>query len=701
MGIDIGGTFTDAFLADATGAVWSAKVPSTPPEFGKGFLDAVDALGTQRGLEFGSSLADVAYICHGTTSALNALVTGDVSKVGLITTRGHRDSIFIMNLEGRYAGLEPEAIQAITATRKPPPLIPKSLAMEVTERVDCAGEVIVALDEGEAMEAIDALLGEGVEAIAISLLWSFLNPAHERRLRELVLERAPGLYVGISSELSPKIREYSRTVTTVMNAQVGPRVKAYLEPLERALVERGFTGRLLIMQGSGGSVTASEAHAAAITTIRSVLAGGVIGSKQLADQLGHRNVITTDIGGTTLLVGMIVEGEPVFTSSTVLNQFRLNVPMMDVTSIGSGGGAIAWIDPGGNLRVGPRGAGAFPGSACFGRGGREPTVTDANLVLGILNPGNFAGGLMTLDIELAREAIDRVVATPLGLSIEDAAAAIFEIQNAQTSDHVRSVVVGHGYDPRDFAMYAFGGGGPVHCHAYGSELGIREIHVPLGVSVSAFSAYGLASSDVMLSAEESRPTNFPVPATDLNRIFQALESRLAARMNAQGIAFRSVSFRREIDIKYAMQIYEVPVPVCGGDLNDGDLKRIVADFEDRYATIYGKGTGFPEAGYQFISYRVFATGEIPFDIPRHDAAKRAGDLASRVRSAPRSVLLDSRRGWEETAVYKYDELTPGDAFAGPAIVEAPTTTVVVPATARAAMHDNGNIVLSFDGEAAQ
>ena len=650
----------------------------------------------REGCQTAASLNDVTYICHGTTSALNALVTGDVSRVGLITTRGHRDSIFIMNLEGRYAGLEPEAIQQITATRKPAPLIPKSLALEVTERVDAAGQIVVHLNEAEVETAIDKLLAENVEAIAVSFLWSFLNPNHERRVREMIKARAPDLYVGISSDLSPKIREYPRTVTTVMNAQVGPTVRDYLKPLERQLEERGFSGSLLVMQGSGGSVSATEAPARAITTIGSVLAGGVIGAKHLADQLNHTNVITTDIGGTTLLVGMIVDGEPVFTNSTVLNQFRLNVPMMDVTSIGSGGGAIASIDAGGNLKVGPRGAGAYPGSACFARGGTEPTVTDANLVLGILNPDNFAGRTMSLDINLAREAIERVVAKPLGLSIEQAAAAIFEIQNAQTSDHVRSVVVGHGHDPRDFVMYAFGGGGPAHCHAYGAELGIREIHVPLGIAASAFSAYGLASSDVMLSAETSHPTNYPVPAALVEQIFGNLEADLQARLKAQGVQFRQITMRREIDIKYAMQIYEVAVPVKSGPIGADDMGAIIADFEDRYASIYGKGTGFSEAGYQFISYRVFATGEIPFDLPRPTIATLEGDVVSRAGRGRRPVHLDSRIGWQDCSIFEYDAMGAGDHIAGPAIVEAASTTVVVPAGASVTLHTSGNLVMTYD-----
>lgn len=694
IGVDVGGTFTDAFAADDKGNVHSAKVASTPPDFSRGVLGSIDALANNIGVNVNDLLRDTAYICHGTTSTLNALVTGDVAKVGFLTTKGHRDSIYIMNLEGRYAGLGQEEIQNITATRKPAPLIPKRRVKEIVERIDYKGSIIVSLDEKAATEAIEELIADGVESIAVSLLWSFRNPVHEQRLRELVHQIDPNLYVALSCEITPRIREYPRSVTTVMSAQIGPTLRNYLEPLVADLKERGLKGKLLVMQGSGGTVSADEAPKYGITTIGSVLTGGVIGARRLGQQLGHKNIISTDVGGTTFLVGLVVDGDPVFSSTTILNQYELNVPMMKVATIGSGGGAIAWLDPGGNLRVGPRSAGATPGPACYGQGGTEPTVSDANLILGILNPDYFLGGSKKLDMELARQAIKAKIADPLGMSIEDAAAAVFEIQNAQTADLVRTVVVGAGHDPRDFVMYAFGGAGPVHCAAYGADLGVKEVLVPLGQTAAVFSAYGLATSDVVLSAELSDPANFPVDAETMERNFAQLEEEVSRRLEAQNVEFQSISLMREADIRYTMQIFEVPTPVPSGQIDDRAVQVIADNFEERYASLYGAGTGFREAGLQVITYRVFGTGILPFkpELPKHDTK---GGSSGPIAKETRRAMLDGRSGWMEVPVFDYSVLGAGSKLSGPSIVEAQTTTVVVPPGTSAVVDELGNLIIRY------
>lgn len=693
IGIDVGGTFTDAFAADDHGHVYSAKVPSTPPELARGVLNSIDSLAETIGLDVGALLADTAYICHGTTASLNALVTGDVAEVGFLTTKGHRDSIYIMNLEGRYAGLSPEEIQDITSTRKPRPLVPKRRVREIVERIDYKGAEIVALDEEATRAAIRELVDDGVEAIAVSLLWSFRNPAHEQRVRELVHEIAPDLYVALSSEISPRIREYARSATTVMSTQIGPTLRDYLSPLSDQLAERGLKGPLLVMQGSGGSVSAQQAPAFAITTIGSVLTGGVIGARTLGQQLGHKNIISTDVGGTTFLVGLVVDGEPVFDTTTTLNQYQVTVPMMKVATIGSGGGAIAWLDDGGNLRVGPRSAGAVPGPACYGQGGTEPTVSDANLVLGILNADFFLGGTKKLEIERARDALSRHIGEPLGMTAEEAAAAVFEIQNSQTADLVRSVVVGAGHDPRDFAMYAFGGAGPVHCAAYGADLGVQEIVVPLGQTAATFSAYGLATSDVVLSAELSDPTNFPVEPSRVEGNLQQLEQDVLRRLQEQRVDFTDVSTSREIDARYTMQIFEVSTPVQGGPLDEQGVLQVSHDFERRYAGLFGEGSGFREAGVQFITYRVFGTGRLPFK-PELPTLLEEGHGPAPVKQR-RRAMLDLRAGWQDVAIYDYAALRRGHTLEGPGIVEAPTTTVVVPPGTSATVDQLGNLVIRY------
>lgn len=695
IGVDVGGTFTDAFAADDKGLAASAKAASTPPDYARGVMDSLAALATELGRPLAEVLDETAYIAHGTTATINALVTGDTATVGFITTKGHRDSIAIMNIEGRYAGLRPDEIQDSQMTRKPPQLVPKRYVKEVTERVDYAGDVIIPLDEDEVRDGIRQLIDDGVDAIAVSLLWSFRNPAHEHRIRELIREQSPDMYVAISSDVSPRIREFSRNATTIMNTQVAPTLRGYLAPLENDLKSAGLGGPLLVMQGSGGTITAADAPSIAITTVGSVLSGGVIGAQRLAAQLGHRNVISTDVGGTTFLVGLIVDGKPVFNSQTVLNQHIINAPTLEVHAIGSGGGAIAAVDEHGNLRVGPRSAGAVPGPACYDAGGTLPTVTDANLVLGILNDKFFLGGRRSLAKPLAVEALRTAIGEPLGLTPEQAAAAVFEVQNAQTADLLRKVVVGTGNDPRDFVLYAFGGAGPVHSFAYGADLGVQEIVVPLGSTAAAFSAFGLAASDVTFTAELSDPANYPVDPESVTRNFARLEEDVRARLDKQGISFASTSLRREVDIRYSLQMAEVPTPVKGGQLDADDLENVVSDFETRYAQLFGEGSGFRGAGFQFITYRVHGEGHLPFSPTLPGIGRATSEDPSSALKERRPVFLNSDDGFTDTPIYDYSRLAHGHVLNGPAVVEATTTTVVVPKNAVARVDQLGNLVLRY------
>jgi N-methylhydantoinase A len=692
IGIDIGGTFTDAFAADESGRVAAAKTPSTPPDFSQGFLAALDELAATLGTDTGSLLADTHYIVHGTTSTLNALITGDVATVGFLTTRGHADSIAIMNLEGRYAGLGSDRVQDMVRTDKPAPLVPPQLVREIDERIDHKGSVVVELDEEGCRRAIRELVGAGAEAIAVSLLWSFRNPAHEQRVGELIAEEAPGHYVALSSDVSPRIREYARSATTIMNTQVGPRLRDYLRPLEAELRSRGFAGSLLVMQGSGGCVDSSDAPSRAITTIGSVLTGGVVGCTRLAAELGHRNVISTDMGGTTFLAGLVVDGVPVATTSTVLNQYQLNVPMVDVHTIGAGGGAIAWVDAGGNLHVGPRSAGARPGPACYGEGGTEPTVTDVDLLLGIVNAENFLGGRKLLSKELAAEAVRTHIAEPLGLSVDDACAAVYAIQNAQTADLVRKVVVTSGQDPRDFVLYAFGGAGPMHCVSYAADLEVSEVVVPLGPTAAVFSAYGLAASDIVLTAELSSPTNFPPGPDEFNGAFGQLRSELEDRLAAQRLRFADVVYRSEADLRYTMQLAEVATPVPTGELDAAGLDGVGRAFGNRYEQLYGKGSGFAEAGLQLITYRTQAVGVLPIRPQLATVGSAEGDPTP---TSSRRVFLDARRGWQDADIFDYRVLAEGHEIKGPAVVEAPTTTVALPEGCVGRVDRLGNLVIRY------
>lgn len=694
IGVDVGGTFTDAVLDDDAGHLVAAKAPSTPPDYSQGVMDVLAVLAENLGESLEQMLAKTHHIAHGTTSSLNALVTGNVPPVGFVTTQGHRDSIFIMNVEGRYLGSSPDQLQNVLGQDKQHALIPKRHAVEVVERLDRDGSVVVPLDEDSVRAAVRSLVDQGIRSIAVSLLWSFKNPEHERRVREIALEVDPELFISLSSEISPRIREFSRSATTIMSGQIGPGLKDYLGTLEERLRADGLQGPLLVMQSNGGAIAASEAPATAISTVGSVLTGGVVGAVSLAEQLGHQNVISTDVGGTTFLVGLVVDGEPVRTSTTIINHHPINVPTLEVHAIGSGGGAIAWIDAGGNLQVGPRSAQSVPGPACYGAGGTEPTNTDANLVLGILPESGLLGGRKALDVEAAREAIRVKIAEPLGLSIEDAAAAIYAIQNAQTGDLLRKTVVEAGHDPRDFVLYAFGGAGPAYCASYAAEVGVDQVVVPLGPVASAFSAFGLAASDIVLAQEVSDPGFMPMAADRVQAHYEGLEAQLLEALERQGLKFERTELARSMDLRYSMQLAEVSVPVTPGDLDEQTMLDVMGAFERRYAELYGEGTGFSAAGVQAITFRVRATGVLPFSPKMPGLEAGDGPDPAAARHTTRRVCLDAQVGYTDTPVYDYRLLRQAHVIEGPAVVEVPTTTVVVPPGMTGTVDHLGNLVIS-------
>ncbi|WP_197377717.1 hydantoinase/oxoprolinase family protein [Mycolicibacterium baixiangningiae] len=701
IGVDVGGTFTDAVLDDGHGLVIAGKAPSTPPDYSTGVIDVLGVVAEQLGRPLEQMLADTHHIAHGTTSSLNALVMNQVPDIGFVATKGHRDSIYIMNVEGRYLGRSPAELQNPLWQSKSHGLVRRRHAMEVTERIDRDGRVVVPLDEGEVEQAVRALIADGISAIAVSLLWSFRNPLHERRIREIAHSIDPDLFVAISSEVSPRIREFARNATTIMSTQVGPGLRHYLGELEGKLRDLHLTGPLLVMQSNGGAVAAAEAPGNAISTVGSVLTGGVVGAVSLGRQLGHRNIIATDAGGTTFLAGLIVDGEPVRSTTTVINHHPINVPTLEVHAIGSGGGAIAWIDAGGNLQIGPHSAQAVPGPACYGNGGTEPTNTDANLVLGIIPERGLLGGRRTLDIGLARDAIRTRIAEPLSLTVEEAAAAIYEVQNAQTGDLLRKTVVEAGHDPRGFIVYAFGGSGPAHCGLYAQEIGATDVVVPLGQVASAFSAYGLASSDIVLAKEMSDPAALPLDPARVQRNFGTLEQQVRELLDRQGLNFSSIDIEREIDMRYAMQLAEVATPVPPGDLTAEAIAASADVFEHRYAELYGKDSGFREAGIQAITYRVRGTGVLPFSPTLPEMKVADSPDASAAWTGTRKVCLGATRGFVDTDIYDYTKLRAGHVVRGPAVIEVPTTTVVVPHDTTGTIDRLGNLHITVDPAGTQ
>jgi N-methylhydantoinase A len=668
IGVDTGGTFTDLVYLRDDGQVEIAKRPSTPPNFSKGVLDVVEAVDKGRNV---LSTLDCFY--HGTTVATNAMINHNGVKIGFITTAGHRDALPIMRIIGRSAGRSEIDLKQYTYSDKPAPIVPKSRIKEVQERVDYKGAVVVPFNEVSARKAVKELLDEGVEAIGVCFLWSFKHPAHEQRMREIVLEFAPNIHVSISSEIAPAANEYERSATTAVNAYIAPLLTSYLNDLTDALHNRGLSSPLYVMQSMGGAMRAADAERRSVNTLASGPAGGVVAACFLGNLLGQKNIIAADVGGTSFDVGLVVDGKPIITSSSTVNQYTLLAPTIDIVSIGAGGGSIAWVDLD-RLRVGPKSAGADPGPACYGRGGLNPTVTDADLVLGYIDPNYFLGGKFKLDRSLAEKAIEEKIARPLGMSVRDAASGIVEIVNQHMSDLIRKMTIERGHDPREFVVYGFGGAGPLHSGAFGRELGVQEVIFPLGNISSAFSALGLAVSDVTTMTRLSDLTLAPFDPERFAAHFKRLEQEAVQNLTAGGAKRSNVELQRVVELRYKGQVHQVDANVPAGKLTSAILERVIEEFEQRYERLFGRGSGFREAGVELVTYRVIGSMHIQ-DAVIQEA--REGDSNSAPARIGREEIYWREVGKEvETNIYG-NGLVAGMIIEGPAIIRFDTTTGLV------------------------
>ncbi|WP_449279474.1 hydantoinase/oxoprolinase family protein [Leucobacter sp. GX0328] len=695
VGVDTGGTFTDVVVMDGAGGVITNKAPTTPHALEEGVLAALTLIADERGQTLAEMLAQVVSFGHGTTQATNALIERRGTMTGLLTTRGFGDTILVQRLMGFTAGMPNELLGRFSQRAYPEPLVPRRLIAEVPERVDQAGEILLPLDEEAARTEVRRLRDAGAEAYAISLLWSFRNPAHEQRIAEIIREEAgPDVYVSLSSEVNPVLGEYERTATTLLNSYLGPTVARYLERLERVLRDAGLVGRFSVLNSIGGVMSAHDAAERAVLLLASGPTGGVLGSHFLAQELGHRNVITTDMGGTSFDVGLVVAGRPVVSQVTEVAQYHVGVPMVNITAIGAGGGSIAEVVSG-ELRVGPKSAGAFPGPICYRRGGTQVTVTDADVVLGVIDPAVFLGGRMNLDKAAAEEAIRTQIAEPLGLSTIEAAAGIKRIVDARMADTLRELTVGHGHDPRDFVIYAYGGAGPMHCAGFGADLGVGTILVP--ATSMAHSAYGALAADIHHSAERSisfrSAPGSDDPASDfdataLREVFAELEVLAREQLERDGVKPEDVIIDRSIDMRYRMQTHELIVPVSE-ELSDADaVSRLVARFETIYEDTYGHGAGFREAGLEITTFRVSGIGRTPK--PRFAEAARETAPAA---PTSRQVYDVNQAAWFDATVIDWNGLGT-DPIPGPAVIEHPTTTVYVASGQQVALDAIGNLVIT-------
>lgn len=690
VGIDSGGTFTDTVAIDSEGRILIGKAHSTPDDYSRGVLDSLERTVSTSGLGLVPALADTSIFAHGTTIATNALLTRRGAKTGLITTRGFEDTIFIGRVHQKVAGLSEREIIHAAALDKPQPLIPRSLVRGITERIDFQGKVLLPMDQEDARRAINELVAAGVEAIAVCLLSSYKNPVHERQLGRLIRETAPHIYVGLSSDLVPKIGEYERSMTAVLNCYLGSVSSRYLHSLSGKLSTKGLGSPLLVMQCTGGVLPSEEAAERSVYMLNSGPVGGAMASKYLGNIIGETNIICTDVGGTSFDVGLIAGGGLQYNPEPIADRFHTFVPSVDIRSIGTGGGSIAWIEPvTGVLKVGPASAGADPGPVCYDRGGDRPTVTDADVVLGYIDPDYFLGGHVPLNKAKAEAAIREQLASHLGAEPVEVAAAIFQISNSQMADLVRKVTIERGYDPADFTLFAYGGAGPAHAAYYAADVGVRRVLIPGMAAV--FSAFGCAVSDLLVFQVAAEPVLLPADRSRLNAIYADLEAKALVSLRRCGIADDSITLHRLVEMRYKRQVHELTVEVPHGTLDEASVTMIAAEFEAMYERLYGLGAGFSGAGIEMISYSVVGTGRTAKPVlPRAEPGDPGPMLALK---STRPAYFPEAARFVDTKVFDYARLRAGHVVRGPAIIEAPTTTMVVPPEHLATVDPFQNVII--------
>jgi N-methylhydantoinase A len=693
LGIDTGGTFTDVTVLTLDGESIINKAATTPGDFSSGVMNALQVTAESMGMDRATLLRQSSVFKHGTTVATNAMITRTGSKVGLLTTKGHEDAIFIMRAIGRVDGLEEMEIRHVTKVTKPDPLVQRPDVRGIFERLDFRGGVLAPLDEDDARAAIRYLVEKrGVDAIAVCLLFGWKNPVHEKRVAELVREMYPDrdLTITASHAIAPVSGEYARINTTVANSFLDRTMRNYVDELRRRLHGDGLRdGGVMLMQGNGGIVRPEEMTA--VGSLQSGPAGGMIATEYVASKLGHQNVITTDMGGTSFDVGLLTLGALQYARAPIVERARLLQPLIQVESIGAGGGTIARIDPlTRRLLVGPASAGADPGPVAYGMGGNAVTVTDANIILGYINPDYFLGGRRKLDTNAAKRAIETQIAEPLGLSTVEAAAGIYDVVNSKMSDLIRKQVVRSGTTPEDYVMYAFGGAGPAHAAAYGADLGVKKIYVfPMS---PAFSAFGVATANVIHTILRTSYFRAPIDIDALAGELNVAGQELAAVMEREGFRASEVTYRRTLYMRYTRQTNDVELSIPDRPLTRADLPEIERMFNARYEALYGTGSTHSQAGIEVIAISVDAIGATPK--PQLKRYEMLGPDSSRAKKGSRRAYFTApERGFRDASIYDYDLLQPGNLISGPSIIETPFTTVVVPAHIKAELDEYRNIIL--------
>ena len=673
MGVDVGGTFTDLVIIDQdSGNVSITKVPSTPRELVNAVVTAVERSGVEPG--------QIAAFVHGTTLGTNTVIERKGAEVGLITTKGFKDILEIQRGDRQH--------HYDLQWDKPKPLVPRYLRRDVRERVDYRGHVLTPLDEESVRTVAQFMKTESVEAIAICLLFSFMYPNHEQRVAEIVREIYPEAPLSISSQVMPEFREYERTSTAVVDAYIKPKMSQYLTELEERIAALGVQCTVSIMQSNGGISTVEDCRERPVNTLLSGPAGGVVAGRFFGELAGFESVITLDMGGTSCDVSLIYKGRPLHSTEGEIEWgVPVKVPTLDVLTIGAGGGSIAWMDRGGLLKVGPQSAGADPGPVCYGAGGTEPTVTDANVTLGRVNPEYLLGGAMLLDAEAAHRVIQDKVARPLNMGLEQAAQGILDIANANMIHLFRQISVERGYDPRDFALVAIGGAGPVHAGVLAEELGMPFIIVPPYPGV--LSAMGLILGDIHYDLVQSYVRPASLIEVDIVR-------DMFARMEGQGRHYLiragyqgEVRIQHAVDMRYARQNYEIQVAVKPDFFADGDLSHLVHAFEEEYSKLYGYYVA--DEPFEIVSLRVSVIGQLPK--PTAQAPPDGHRTVAEAVKAERPVYFREAGGKVVVPILDRERLPLGVALPAPCVIEEIESTVVIHSGQEASVDRYGNILI--------
>lgn len=693
IGIDIGGTFTDAALVDDSGAVEIIKVPTTPAHPAEGFMTALDR--ALDGLDISSEA--IRLLVHATTVATNALIEGKTARLGMITTEGFRD---IMEI-----GRQIRSHLYDVHLTKPRPLVSRRWSFGIPERLDAKGEVLKPLDEAAVREAARELKKEGVEVVVCCLLHSYLNPSHEHRVADIVREEYPEAFLSVSADVCPEFREYIRASTTAVNGAVMPLVSNYLSALETEVKSRGIVSPVYVMQSSGGVMSLPAAKEKPVYMIESGPAAGVIAAGAFAGSHDYKNVISFDMGGTTAKVGLIQNGQPRLSTEfevggraiTPIGEGRgsgypVRTPVIDLVEVGAGGGSEAWIDGGGALRVGPQSTGALPGPACYGQGGNVPSITDANLVLGRLNPSFFLGGEIPLDIEASRAAILKNCAKPLNLDLLEAANGIIEIANAHMISAMRLISIQRGYDPRDFVLVAFGGAGPLHANALARDLDIPTVLIPPSPGVA--SSLGMLMTDIKHEFVATRRERLSqLEPSELESLFADFVDQGVALLDRDDVPRERQSMLRNVDLRYRGQSHELPIPLTAESLAPDSLARLQSQFHEAHERAYGYSS--PDDDIELVNIRLTAIG-ISSKPKLQVRAEATGDIKAAIKGS-REVWFSETSGFSTCPILDRSQLSVGDRISGPAVVEELDSTTIVHPGYEAKVDLYGNLLLGLIG----